>query len=153
MRNRKAVTRVLSRAHPFSWHRSSTPSLGLRLPSKYRSPCRCMNGQLLNRSLGTIGHQSLVQWHTSQLIDALKPRPSLRFEAEPKHQPGENIESSQDAAAHPHNVRRGDPHPLVYAHRSGVNALAIDPFDARMYAQARLHHSPPSLALLTPIDS
>ena len=93
-----------------------------------------MNAQLFTRSLGIVGPESLIQWRTAQLLESLAANPAIRFDAE-QRKPTSIQGSAESEAGHQAALlarhRRDDPYPRVYAHRAGVNALAIDPFEGR----------------------
>lgn len=83
-----------------------------------------MNSYLLNRALGSVSSHAFHVAQTTRLVQNLEPAPGIRF-------------SSRRAA--PANRSR-DATPLdedelaveeVFAHKSGVNRLAIDEFEGR----------------------
>lgn len=83
-----------------------------------------MNSYLLNRALGSVSSHAFHVAQTTRLVQNLEPAPGIRF-------------SSRRAA--PANRSRDDATSLdeddlveeVFAHKSGVNCLAIDQFEGR----------------------
>lgn len=85
-----------------------------------------MNSYLLNRALGSVSSHAFHVAQTTRLVQNLEPAPGIRF-------------SSRRAA--PANRSRDDATPWdeedeltveeVFAHKSGVNCLAIDEFEGR----------------------
>lgn len=84
-----------------------------------------MNSYLLNRALGSVSSNAFHVAQTTRLVQNLEPAPGIRF-------------SSGRAA--PADRSRDDETPLdgddltvqeVFAHKSGVNCLAIDQFEGR----------------------
>lgn len=85
-----------------------------------------MNSYLLNRALGSVSSTTFHVAQTTRLVHNLEPAPGIRF-------------SSRRAT--PAGRSRDDATPLdeevdpiveeVFAHKSGVNCLAIDQFEGR----------------------
>ncbi|OJJ70809.1 hypothetical protein ASPBRDRAFT_126716 [Aspergillus brasiliensis CBS 101740] len=86
-----------------------------------------MNAYLLNRALGSISPSTFHVAQTTQLVQQLEPAPGIRFSARRDISFGNsqagNGHSPQDAG-----VVFDDE---VYAHKAGVNVLAIDHYDGR----------------------
>ncbi|RFU28527.1 hypothetical protein B7463_g7798, partial [Scytalidium lignicola] len=87
-----------------------------------------MNHLLLDRSTGTLSPRAFARIQTAQRVYTIQPTPSLRFnggerEAPPPHDTTGWSEELQ-AENKPNEVK-------VWAHQSGVNALAIDRFEGR----------------------
>lgn len=85
-----------------------------------------MNSYLLNRALGSVTPNEFHVAQTTRLVHNLEPAPGIRF-------------SSRRAAA-PTDRSEDDVAPLdqelgataeVFAHKSGVNCLAVDQFEGR----------------------
>lgn len=82
-----------------------------------------MNSFLLSRALGSVTPHDFHIAQTTRLVHHLEPAPGIRFS------------SRRVTADRPHN---GTPDPEldfepgeVFAHKSGVNCLAIDRFEGR----------------------
>lgn len=84
-----------------------------------------MNSYLLNKSLGSVAPSTFHVAQTTRLVHHLEAAPGIRF-------------SSRQAG--PSTAREDDVAPLdrdlqstaeVFAHKAGVNCLAIDPFEGR----------------------
>lgn len=76
-----------------------------------------MNQQLFDRGVGSLGPRAFERIQTSKLVYASQLSLSLRFD-------GEQVEIPQD-----------DSQPgaqFIHAHRSGINALAVDRFDGKL---------------------
>lgn len=92
-----------------------------------------MNQLLFDRSTGNLSPQAFSRIQTSQRLHAIQPAPRLRFnggekEHVPENEAGEGIETGEG----------GPEESKLWAHQSGVNALAID-IENRMYHH-QLHH-------------
>jgi DNA excision repair protein ERCC-8 len=83
-----------------------------------------MNELLFDRSTGNLRPGSLARLQTSQLIQAVQPAPRLRFDG------GEKEIAAEDDG--PHDQRQSAESPKIWAHQSGVNALALD-IENRLY--------------------
>ena len=70
-----------------------------------------MNSYLFARSIGTVSSQTLQRFHSTGLLHALHPAPGIRFDG-------------RDGQSH-------DEKGAVYAHKAGVNCIAIDKFEGR----------------------
>lgn len=80
-----------------------------------------MTSNLFGRSLGILSPQILQRAETSRLLLALEAAPGVRFD-------------STDGSAQQHNKREKievNKEESVWAHRAGVNSLAIDRFEGR----------------------
>lgn len=73
---------------------------------------------LFERSTGNVGPNALARLHTTSLVTSLRAAPQYRFDG------GERGDAVLDGELSP-----GD---HVWAHQSGVNALALERFDGRM---------------------
>ena len=80
-----------------------------------------MNALLFNRSLGSIGPQTLQQAQTARLLGSLQPTPDVKFDSN-------NVDSSTQKK-HLDNEENAE-HPS-WAHRAGVNSITIDRFEGR----------------------
>lgn len=85
-----------------------------------------MNSYLLNRALGSVTPNEFHVAQTTRLVHNIEPAPGIQF-------------SSRRAAA-PTDHSEDDVAPLdqelgvtaeVFAHKSGVNCLAVDQFEGR----------------------
>lgn len=81
-----------------------------------------MNSYLLNRTLGSISPHTFHVAQTSRLVHHLEPAPGIRFSS--RQNPG------QPTSAVDVHLNSEDE---LYAHRAGVNVLAIDQYDGRLY--------------------
>jgi len=82
-----------------------------------------MNHLLFDRSTGNISPKAFAHIHTSRQIAAIQPAPRLLFNGgEDILGDNESTESSRDSSGEA----------KVWAHQSGVNALAIDRFEGNM---------------------
>lgn len=81
-----------------------------------------MNSYLLNRSLGVTGPQALQQVQTTRLLHALQAAPNVRFDS------SDEIRSAPERPDRGEDERAGSD---VWAHRAGVNCLAIEKFEDR----------------------
>ena len=81
-----------------------------------------MNSYLLNRSLGVTGPQALQQVQTARLLHALQAASDVRFDS------SDEIRSAPERSSHGEDEGLGSE---VWAHRAGVNCLAIDKFEGR----------------------
>ncbi len=80
-----------------------------------------MTSNLFGRALGSISPQALQKAETSRLLSALQAAPGIRFDG-------------SDGAASTKAQRHGegdDGLGGVWAHKAGVNCLAIDRFEGR----------------------
>jgi len=84
-----------------------------------------MNSFLLNRTIGSISPPVLQRAQTTRLVHAISPTPGVRFRNE---QTGADVASTAD--------RRDEDQDggteRIWAHKAGVNALAIDRFEGRL---------------------
>lgn len=84
-----------------------------------------MNSFLLNRSIGSISPEAFQRAQTARLVHAIQPAPGVRFRnnndapATSSSTRGENGAGWEDDTVH------------VWAHKAGVNCLAIDKFEGR----------------------
>lgn len=76
-----------------------------------------MNSYLLNRALGSITPSTFHAAQTTRLVHHLEPAPGIRFFSRQSQQAG--------------NVPEEDSENEVYAHKAGVNVLAIDQYEGR----------------------
>ena len=75
-----------------------------------------MNSYLLGRELGTVSSSTVQRTETNRLLLALQAAPRIKFDG------------SDGAAGLSHDTSNaGD----VWAHRAGVNCIAIDRFEGR----------------------
>ncbi|KAI9724504.1 MAG: hypothetical protein M1812_000572 [Candelaria pacifica] len=82
-----------------------------------------MNSYLLNRSLGSISPQALERAQTRRLLHAIQPAPGVRFDShENVTTSGSGLERAQSSS---------EEKVEVWAHKTGVNTLAIDRFEGR----------------------
>lgn len=81
-----------------------------------------MNSFLLNRAQGTISPSAFHVAQTSRLVQLLEPAPGIRFTSH-KPVPGD-IKSEHDGP-------NSTPVDEVFAHKAGVNVLAIDQYEGR----------------------
>ncbi|KAF7586126.1 hypothetical protein BBP40_009422 [Aspergillus hancockii] len=79
-----------------------------------------MNSYLLNRTFGSITPHTFHVAQTSRLVHHLEPAPGIRFSSRKEA-------DNRIAAVDVHLDSEGE----LYAHRAGVNVLAIDHYDGR----------------------
>lgn len=77
-----------------------------------------MNRLLFERSTGNVGPNAFARLHTTGLVNSLRPAPQHRFDG-----------GERGAAVHDGEVSAGN---HLWAHQSGVNALAVERFEGRM---------------------
>ena len=75
-----------------------------------------MELQLLNRSLALTSPPAFQQWHIRSQIDSICANRNIQFD-------GSGVSSKNASGIEAQ----------VWAHRAGVNALAIDRFEGRLY--------------------
>lgn len=83
-----------------------------------------MNSYLLNRALGSVAPNAFHTAQTERLVHYLGPAPGIRFSS----RKAARSDVSQDDTALSSEL---DPTEQLFAHRSGVNCLAIDQFEGR----------------------
>ncbi|KAL1989139.1 hypothetical protein VTN96DRAFT_3686 [Rasamsonia emersonii] len=81
-----------------------------------------MNSFLLNRAQGTISPSAFHVAQTSRLVQLLEPAPGIRFTS---HKPVPGVIKSEDDGPN------STPVDEVFAHKAGVNVLAIDQHEGR----------------------
>ena len=82
-----------------------------------------MTSNLFGRALGTISPQALQRAETSRLLSSLQAAPGIRFDGS---------DGATPASAQQHRNGDGEDGPGgVWAHKAGVNSLAIDKFEGR----------------------
>lgn len=82
-----------------------------------------MTSNLFGRALGTISPQALQRAETSRLLNSLQTAPGIRFDGS---------DGAAPASAQQHRSGVGeDGSGEVWAHKAGVNSLAIDKFEGR----------------------
>lgn len=86
-----------------------------------------MNSYLLNRALGSITPHSFHVAQTTRLVHHLEPAPRIRFSSLRDIYGGQSERDS--ALSDANTVIESD----VVAHSAGVNVLAIDQNDSRLY--------------------
>ena len=83
-----------------------------------------MTSNLFGRALGTISPQALQKAETSRLLSSLQAAPGIRFDG--------SSDGAAPASAQQHPNGDGeDGSDGVWAHKAGVNSLAIDKFEGR----------------------
>lgn len=89
-----------------------------------------MNSYLLNRSLGSISPEAFQLAQSNRLVRAIDPAPTVCFTSNTGNNAGEPSEGTNinDGADVQEEKVEG------WAHKSGVNCLAIDRFEGRLYA-------------------
>lgn len=80
-----------------------------------------MNSYLFNRALGSISPSSFHVDQTTRLVHLLEPAPGIRFS------------SVKDLASAKGTETEFDSTDEVLAHHAGVNAVAIDQYEGRLY--------------------
>ena len=82
-----------------------------------------MTSNLFGRALGTISPQALQRAETSRLLSSLQAAPDIKFNGSDGATPA--------SAQHHRNKDEEDGSGGVWAHKAGVNSLAIDKFEGR----------------------
>lgn len=85
-----------------------------------------MNSYLLNRSQGSINPLELYTAQCARLIHSLAPAPGLRFAGSPGTEAPANLPDNGEEDVPPGLYQDG-----IWAHKSGVNVLAIDQYERR----------------------
>ena len=91
-----------------------------------------MNAVLLSRVQGYIGAPSLQRYYTARLLQAIQPAPSVAFDGSAIAGIGGAVE--EERKSHKRKIHQDDDKEEVWnkpAHRTGVNAIAIDKFEGR----------------------
>jgi DNA excision repair protein ERCC-8 len=88
---------------------------------------RCMNSYLLSRSLGLIGPQALQRLQMASLLESIQAAPNIKFDSTPRS--GELGAAGSQPAPGEADIT------TQWAHRAGVNTLAIDRFQGRQYVE------------------
>ena len=83
-----------------------------------------MTSNLFGRALGTISPQALQRAETSRLLSSLQAAPGIRFD-------GSDGSTPASAQRQDRNGDEEDGSGGVWAHKAGVNSLAIDKFEGR----------------------
>ena len=84
-----------------------------------------MTSNLFGRALGTISPQALQRAETSRLLSSLQAAPGIRFDG------GDDGAAPASAQRQDRNGDEEDGPGGVWAHKAGVNSLAIDKFEGR----------------------
>lgn len=86
-----------------------------------------MNPLLFDRSTGVLGPNEFARLQTTRFLASFGPAPHLRFDG------GERggLAIQQDDA--PGAPTAPDPRTTLWAHQAGVNALAVERFDGRLW--------------------
>lgn len=89
-----------------------------------------MNELLFDRAAGSLGPNAFARLETNRLLRSFRPAPHIRFDGGHKGlaTSASFVEGSSSTLAS--QSQDGD----VWAHQAGVNALALERFDGRMYA-------------------
>jgi DNA excision repair protein ERCC-8 len=86
-----------------------------------------MNSFLLNRAQGSISPNCFHVAQTSRLVQLIEPAPNIHFTSS-QHVSSPRDTTEVDSSEHtPVSASVHD----IYAHRSGVNVLALDPNEGR----------------------
>lgn len=75
-----------------------------------------MNSYLLNRSFGSISPWDFHVAQTARLVHCLEPAPTIRFNSHHETEDGAQAEGQSER---------------IWAHKAGVNVLAIDQYEGR----------------------
>lgn len=73
-----------------------------------------MNSYLFGRALGTVNPQALQRAYCIELLQAIQPAPSIRFDGKDGQNQGDNLNRD-----------------TVWAHKAGVNCITVDKFEGR----------------------
>lgn len=83
-----------------------------------------MNSFLLNRSIGSISPEVLQRAQTTRLLHAIQPAPGVRLRNYDARTETPSTLDGQDVDWDDRSVD-------IWAHKAGVNSLAIDKFEGR----------------------
>lgn len=83
-----------------------------------------MNQLLFERSTGNVGPNVFARLQTTRLLHSFIAAPQFRFDGGER---GVAIESDEPGSSATPVARKA-----IWAHQSGVNALAVERFDGRM---------------------
>lgn len=101
-----------------------------------------MNQLLFDRSTGNLGQRAFARIQTSQLVHSIEPAPRLRFNGGEKEALVDD-DDDQDTLSQAVAGSTGDAtDSKIWAHQSGVNALAID-IENKMYQAQSPHFTTP----------
>lgn len=89
-----------------------------------------MNQLLFERATGGLGANAFAKLETTRLLRSFRPAPRFRFDGGEKGAAVDNDEGISSAA----NLST-DNKSNLWAHQAGVNALALERFDGRMFVQ------------------
>lgn len=89
-----------------------------------------MNQLLFERATGALGPNAFAKLEITRLLRSFRPAPQFRFDGGEK---GAAVDNGQDSSdpANPNDDHKKD----IWAHQAGVNALALERFDGRMFVQ------------------
>ena len=85
---------------------------------------------MFERATGGLGPNAFAKLETARLLRSFRPAPQFRFDGGEKGAAVDNGEGSSDPAI-PNTHHKKD----IWAHQAGVNALALERFDGRMFVQ------------------
>jgi DNA excision repair protein ERCC-8 len=89
-----------------------------------------MNQLLFERATGALSPNTFAKLETTRLLQSFRPAPQFRLDGGDKGAVVDNGEGSSDLT---------DPNPdrkkNIWAHQAGVNALALERFDGKMFVQ------------------
>lgn len=88
-----------------------------------------MNELLFERAAGNLGPNAFARLETNRLLRSFRPAPHLRFDGGHKGSATSVKVGETSSSALASQGQDGD----IWAHQAGVNALALERFDGRMY--------------------
>lgn len=97
-----------------------------------------MNQLLFDRSTGNLSPHAFARLHTTKLLYSFRSASRFRFDG------GERVVASSSSTAVPavgpsgHPGDAGNAGISIWAHQTGVNALALERFDGRMQVNISL---------------
>lgn len=80
-----------------------------------------MTSNIFGRALGSISPQALQKAETSRLLSSLQAAPGIRFDGSDRAAPTKAQQNGDE----------GDELGGIWAHKAGVNCLAVDKFEGR----------------------
>lgn len=86
-----------------------------------------MNHFLLDRSTGTLGPHSFARLQSSQLLHAIQPAAGILFNGGEKEAVPAPVVDEDTTSEH------GEVREKIWAHKAGVNALAVD-IEGKLYS-------------------
>lgn len=92
-----------------------------------------MNQLLFERASGSLGPNVFAKLEATRLLSSFRPAPHFRFDG---GETGAAIDNGEGSSRRSGSESVNPSHKQhVWAHQAGVNSLALERFDGRMYVQ------------------